>query len=388
MSASWRTPSAERRRRVRRWRVSKARLVITAVVVEGRPRRRTPMACRARGSMSSSPATAAKVRQRSSLAHGARSDVPVRLRRRRSSWWSRSASASPPRASTPAQTRSSGTSQHHHQIRVSRATVYRILRRASVTTANRRRNRSRPTFASRPTNPTNAGKPTSPTGDWPTRSTSRSCAGSMITLATHCRSHPTSGHRPDRRRHLPSSNPTTRHTDVDLDRQRNGVHHPPVRRHRRTQRLRNRTRPTTSHPEELPTQPPDHLRQSRTLPRHPQETPTQPTTPRSPSPTYKHNSTPSSTTTTTTDPTAHSHTEQPPQPSTPPDPKQHPANATTHTTASATTASPTAESACASPAKCTTSASDEPSMEPASSSSSPTSTSASSTHLPERSSEP
>ena len=41
-----------------------------------------------------------------------------------------------------------------------------------------------------------------------------------------------------------------------LDRQRDGVHHPPGRRPRRPQRLRDRTPPPRHHPEELPTQPP------------------------------------------------------------------------------------------------------------------------------------
>ena len=42
---------------------------------------------------------------------------------------------------------------------------------------------SRPTFASQPNNPTNAGNLTSPTGAWPTQPTSRSCAGSTTAHA-------------------------------------------------------------------------------------------------------------------------------------------------------------------------------------------------------------
>jgi transposase len=53
--------------------------------------------------------------------------------------------------------------EHHHGVRVSSATISRYLAKAAWLRRSRRRSRVRPTFASRPTNPTNAGSPTSPT---------------------------------------------------------------------------------------------------------------------------------------------------------------------------------------------------------------------------------
>ena len=97
----------------------------------------------------------------------------------------------------------------------------------------------------------------------PPASTSRSCPGSTTTPATPCRSPPTAG-SPAPSWSTPSAPPSTSHgaTSVDADRQRHGVHHPPVRRHRRPQRLRDRTAPPRHHPEELadPTTPPPAAR--------------------------------------------------------------------------------------------------------------------------------
>ena len=45
-------------------------------------------------------------------------------------------------------------------------------------------------------------------------------------------------HRPDRAGHVPGKRCPARHPGFDADRQRHGVHHPPRRRTRRTQRLR------------------------------------------------------------------------------------------------------------------------------------------------------
>ena len=60
-------------------------------------------------------------------------------------------------------------------------------------------------------------------------------------------------------------------------RQRHGLHHPLLRRPRWTQPSRARTPHPQHRPEELPTQPPHHLRQSRTLPANDEEMATRPT---------------------------------------------------------------------------------------------------------------
>ena len=91
------------------------------------------------------------------------------------------------------------------------------------------------------------------------------------------RPHP--GHRPDRARHLPQRRRPARHPRLDPHRQRHGLHHPPGRRQRRPQRLRAPSSRLEHGPEELPTQPPHHLRQSRTLPTDPQEVAARPTRP-------------------------------------------------------------------------------------------------------------
>lgn len=101
----------------------------------------------------------------------------------------------------------------------------------------------------------------------------------------------------------------------------------------------------------------------------------------------QHNSTRSSTSTTTNDPAGRSRTAAHPRLPTNPDPKPDPATTTpTASSACVTTASSPATSACASTATCTTSVSGEPSTEPASSCSSTATTSASSTPPPARSS--
>ena len=106
-----------------------------------------------------------------------------------------------------------------------------------------------------------------------------------------------------------------------------------------------------------------------------------------PSPNFRPNSTPLSPNTTTAAPTAPYPSTPPPPPPTPPAPKPALQTAPTPTTGSAATASiPPAPSPYASPAGCTTSASAEPTPEPASSCSSATSTSESSTPPPASSS--
>ena len=86
------------------------------------------------------------------------------------------------------------------------------------------------------------------------------------------RHRPPSRHRPDRCHRLHHRDRNPRDPRLNLDRQRDGVHHPPVRRQvadatasiHLLDSLRRR-------PEELATQPPHHLRESRALPRDPQE---------------------------------------------------------------------------------------------------------------------
>jgi len=81
---------------------------------------------------------------------------------------------------------------------------------------------------------------------------------------------PPPGHRTDRARQVPHSRCYTRDSRLHTHRQRHGLHHPPVRRqparHPRPQQLRSRAPPPRHRPEELPTQPPQHLRQGRTVP--------------------------------------------------------------------------------------------------------------------------
>jgi transposase len=64
--------------------------------------------------------------------------------------------------------------EHHHQLQVSVASISRHLAAAGLATRHRRNVPSPPTSVSPPNNPTNAGKPTSPTGGSPTRPTPKS----------------------------------------------------------------------------------------------------------------------------------------------------------------------------------------------------------------------
>ena len=137
-----------------------------------------------------------------------------------------------------------------------------------------------------------------------------------------------------------------RHPGLHPDRQRHGLHRPgsPAAEAAAT-RLETELRRLNIDPEELPPEPPHHLRQGRTVPTDPQEVaprPTRPTAARSPS--CRPCSTPSSTATTTTGRTARCRTGPPPAAlydthaqSTP----RQPAATPTPTTGSATTASTT-----------------------------------------------
>ena len=78
--------------------------------------------------------------------------------------------------------------EHHHRVAVSVSTIARILTRNQLVTPHRTSDLARHTSVSKPSNPTRPGKPTSPTTALPPASMSRSSPGSTITPATHCRS--------------------------------------------------------------------------------------------------------------------------------------------------------------------------------------------------------
>ena len=84
------------------------------------------------------------------------------------------------------------------------------------------------------------------------------------------RTRPPPSDRTNRARRVPQRHCHPRDPGLHAYRQRHGVHHPPVRRqparHPRSQQLRGRAQPPRRRPEELPPQPPQHLRQSRAVP--------------------------------------------------------------------------------------------------------------------------
>ncbi len=185
---------------------------------------------------------------------------------------------------------------------------------------------NRPTSASPPNNPTNAGKPTSPTGASPAAPTPKSSAGSTTTPATPSPSpHTSASPAPIVLAEFPKAMhahgiPHSTLTDngmVFTTRLAGGK--------RRTQQIRSRTPPPRSPPNQLHPQPPHHLRQSRTLPPNPQTLapPTNPSHHHSTD--SKPNSTPSSTNTTTAAHTDPCPTTPPRPPSTPARPKADPA---------------------------------------------------------------
>ncbi len=134
-------------------------------------------------------------------------------------------------------------------------------------------------------------------------------------------------HHPDRDGHLPQRRRSARHPRIDPDRQRHGLHRPPGR-HRPpgwAQRIRATAPRLARRPEELPTQPPHHLRQGRTLPTDHEEVATRPTRP------ARHHrraaepcSTSSAPSTTPPAPTGPCRTGPPPQRSTTPCPRPSP----------------------------------------------------------------
>lgn len=168
--------------------VSKARLVITAVVLEGRPA--AQVAAEHGVSRSWLYELLARYRDEDEAAFEPRSKRPrtspratrpevveqvVRLRKELSE-------AGPDAG--PATL--AWHLQRHHQSTVSVATIARILTREGLVTRRRRSDRKPPTSASKPSCPTNAGSPTSPITASPTAPTSRSSPGWMTTPATSC----------------------------------------------------------------------------------------------------------------------------------------------------------------------------------------------------------
>ena len=209
------------------------------------------------------------------------------------------------------------------------------------------------------------------------------CSRYLLRLTAHRRVT-----RPDRRRRVPGRDRRTRYTRLNIDRQRHGLHDPLLRRSRRTQRLRDRTAPARHPTKEQPAEPSDAPAAKSNDSTRPSNAGSTNNPPPTHSPSYKHCSTSSRTIYNTERP----HRSLP----TPRDPRRHlhhttqshpRRTATTPTTGSVTTSStPAAPSPCASTAGSTTSASDEPTPEPTSSCSSTTTTSASCTPPPANSS--
>ena len=181
--------------------------------------------------------------------------------------------------------------EHHHQIALSRATIYRILRRAEP---RHRRTEEEAEVVLHPL-PSRATQRDlavrlHPLAASPTAPTSRSSPGSTTTPVTPCRSPPTTA-SPDpivvatfRAAIDTHGIPFSTLTDNGLvftTRFAHGGRTSP-------QRPRDRTRPTPRPPEELTTQPPHHLRQSRTLPTNHEDVATRPTPQPTRSPSCKH----------------------------------------------------------------------------------------------------
>ena len=83
--------------------------------------------------------------------------------------------------------------EHHHQVKVSAATVSRYLTRAGLVTPEPPSARSPPTSGSPPTCRTSAGRPTSPATRSPAGPAPRSWPGSMTTPGMCCPSPRTTG---------------------------------------------------------------------------------------------------------------------------------------------------------------------------------------------------
>ncbi len=156
--------------------MSKARLVITAVIVEGRTQ------SEAAATYGVSKGWVSKLLARYRL----EGETACQPRSRRPHHTPR---ATPPatidliltlRARLTGQGLDAGADtigwhlMQHHDVTVSRATIHRILTRAAAVTQSRPNDPSPPTSASRQTNQTSAGNRTSRTTGWPTAPTPRS----------------------------------------------------------------------------------------------------------------------------------------------------------------------------------------------------------------------
>jgi transposase len=95
--------------------------------------------------------------------------------------------------------------EHHYRLQVSVASISRHLAAAGLVEPTPTNGPKRPTSALPPNNPTNAGKPTSPTGLWLMAPTPKSCAGSMTTPLRPLSHRPPPRHRPHRRRAFPQN---------------------------------------------------------------------------------------------------------------------------------------------------------------------------------------
>ncbi len=241
----------------------------------------------------------------------------------------------------------SSTPPPEHACRGPRSAAY--LRRAGLVTPEPKKRPKSSYIRFEAASRTRPGNPTSPTTDSPAPTadpapTSRSSPGSTTTPATPCTSPHTPDHRP-RSCCPPSARPLTSTASPPRPSPTTAWSTPsgsPASAARRPQRLRARTTPTRHHPEELPTEPPDNLRQSRAVPADYEEVAARPTRPAADhQPSCRALLDPSSTSTTSTVPTAPCHTGPPrPRPTTPdPKPAPAPTGPPTPTTASATTRS-------------------------------------------------
>jgi transposase len=100
--------------------------------------------------------------------------------------------------------------QHHHQIRVSAATISRYLTRQGLVTPEPRKRPKSSWIRFAAEQPNELWQPGSPTGTWPTAPGSRSCPGSMTTPGSRCRSPRTRS--PPARSPWPPSAPPARPT--------------------------------------------------------------------------------------------------------------------------------------------------------------------------------
>jgi len=153
---------------------------------------------------------------------------------------------------------------HTHTTHVSRATINRILTRAGVVTPQpaKRPKSSYIRFAAEQPNECWQSdfthyRLTLPSGrpgpDVEILSWLDDCSRYLLHVSAHHL-----GHRPDRTHQLPRYRCCTWHPGLHADRQRDGLHHPPGRWARRPKRAGNRTPPAQRDTEKLPAEPPHH----------------------------------------------------------------------------------------------------------------------------------